>query len=51
MIRVGFTRSKKYPSGGEQTATVIAAMPNAADTDSRDQANSSARGFSSTPNV
>jgi len=51
MMRVGLTRSKKYPSGGEQTATVIAATPNAADTDSRDQPNSPANGLSNTPNV
>ena len=51
MIRRGLKRSSRMPSGGEQTATVIAAMPNAADTASRDQENSSASGFRKMPNV
>ena len=51
MIRRGPTRSKSQPSGGETTATVIAAMPNAADTASRDHENVSASGFRNTPNV
>jgi hypothetical protein len=51
MIRRGAARSSRSPSGGEHTATVIAAIPNDAETASRDQPNSSVSGLRNTPNV
>src|SRR5215470_8372762 len=51
MMRLGFNRSSRYPRGGEHTATVIAAMPNEAETASRDHENSSVNGFRKTPKV
>ena len=51
MIRRAMKRSSSTPSGGEQTATVMAAMPKAAETASRDHENSSASGFRKMPKV
>lgn len=45
MMRRGEWRSNRRPRKGEQTATVRAANPKAADTDSRDQPNAVLRGF------
>lgn len=51
MMRLGGMRSSRYPGSGETTATIIAAMPKAADTASRDHENSAASGLRNTPNV
>ena len=51
MTRRALTRSSNRPRGGEQTATVIAAMPKAAETASRDQENSSESGLRNVPKV
>ena len=51
MTRRGPNRLSSMPVMGAQTAAVIAAKPNAADTASRDQANVSAIGFRKMPKV
>ena len=51
MTRRGPNRSSKWPSGGEHTATVSAANPNAAETDSRLHPNAPLRGFRKMPKV
>jgi hypothetical protein len=51
IIRLAGYRSRSNPRGGEQTATVIAAMPKAMEADSRDQPNSAVMGFRKTLKV
>jgi hypothetical protein len=45
ITRRGPNLSSKWPSGGEQTATVSAANPKAAETDSRLHPNAPLKGF------
>ena len=51
MTRRGPNRLSSMPVIGAHTAAVMAAKPNAAETDSRDQANVSAIGFRKMPKV
>jgi len=51
MIRLGPKRSNSKPNSGEQTATMMAAKPKAAEIASRDQENSLASGFRKMLNV
>ncbi len=51
MIRLGLNRSSNRPRIGDAAATVIAAIPNAAEIASLLQPNSAASGFRNTLNV
>jgi transposase len=51
MTRRAPSRSSRYPSTGEQAATIIAAIPNASDAAYRDHPNSSVTGFRKIPKV
>src|SRR5215472_16653647 len=51
ITRRGPYRSSSVPINGEQTATVKAAKPNAAETASRDQPKAPLRGFTNVPKL